>query len=58
MPLYKLIGNRILTGIENVLVGTRFSEFHSGYRAYSVAALLEVPLHHDDELALRHPDYP
>jgi glycosyltransferase involved in cell wall biosynthesis len=45
MPLYKLIGNRILTGIENVLVGTRFSEFHSGYRAYSVAALREVPLH-------------
>jgi glycosyltransferase involved in cell wall biosynthesis len=44
MPLYKLIGNKILTGIENTLAGTRFTEFHSGYRAYSVHALAQIPL--------------
>lgn len=44
MPLYKYVGNRILTGIQNGLVGTGFSEFHSGYRAYSVHALRTIPL--------------
>lgn len=44
MPLYKYIGNRILTTYQNLVAGTRLSEFHSGYRAYSVAALREVPL--------------
>jgi glycosyltransferase involved in cell wall biosynthesis len=43
MPLYKRLGNRILTGIENAVLGSRLSEFHSGYRAYSVAALADVP---------------
>jgi glycosyltransferase involved in cell wall biosynthesis len=44
MPRYKYVGNRILTWIQNRLVGTHFSEFHSGYRAYSVHALRQVPL--------------
>ena len=44
MPLYKYIGNKILTGIENSLAGTNLSEFHSGYRAYSVHALRNIPL--------------
>lgn len=44
MPLYKYVGNRILTAGQNWLLGTQFSEFHSGYRAYSTAALSEVPL--------------
>jgi glycosyltransferase involved in cell wall biosynthesis len=44
MPLYKFIGNRILTWTQNVLLGTRLSEFHSGYRAYAVAALATIPL--------------
>ena len=43
MPLYKFLGNKILTLTENLLVGTRLSEWHSGYRAYSVAALRDVP---------------
>jgi 2-polyprenyl-3-methyl-5-hydroxy-6-metoxy-1,4-benzoquinol methylase/GT2 family glycosyltransferase len=43
MPLYKRLGNRILTGIENAVLGSRLSEFHSGYRAYSVAALADLP---------------
>ncbi len=46
MPLYKFVGNRILTTIQNVLAGTRFSEFHSGYRAYSVHALRTIDLDH------------
>lgn len=44
MPMYKFVGNKILTGVENMLAGTRLSEFHSGYRAYSVHALKEIPL--------------
>ncbi|HUZ03336.1 MAG TPA: glycosyltransferase family 2 protein [Thermomicrobiaceae bacterium] len=44
MPTYKFIGNKVLTRIQNWLVGTCLSEFHSGYRAYSVAALRSIPL--------------
>jgi glycosyltransferase involved in cell wall biosynthesis len=44
MPLYKFIGNRVLTGMENALIGANFTEFHSGYRAYSVHALRAIPL--------------
>jgi len=44
MPLYKFVGNRILTRIQNWLAGTHFSEFHSGYRAYSVHALRTIQL--------------
>ena len=42
MPLYKYVGNRILTRFENALLGTNLSEFHSGYRAYSVKALAAI----------------
>ncbi|MFF3321986.1 methyltransferase domain-containing protein [Streptomyces sp. NPDC002889] len=44
MPLYKWLGNRILTRLENALLGSRLTEFHSGYRAYSVAALRRLPI--------------
>jgi glycosyltransferase involved in cell wall biosynthesis len=43
MPLYKYVGNRILSRFENAALGTDFSEFHSGYRAYSVKALQQIP---------------
>jgi glycosyltransferase involved in cell wall biosynthesis len=43
MPLYKFVGNRILTGIQNRLLDTHLSEFHSGYRLYSVKALAALP---------------
>lgn len=46
MPMYKYIGNKILTWTENTLVGSRFTEFHSGYRAYSIEALKTIPLGH------------
>jgi glycosyltransferase involved in cell wall biosynthesis len=44
MPMHKYIGNRALTKIQNVLVGTRFSEFHSGYRAFRTACFSDIPL--------------
>ena len=44
MPMYKYYGNKVLTTVQNLLLGRRLSEFHSGYRAYSVAALRTLPL--------------
>ena len=49
MPLYKLLGNRVLTRLENRMVGTHLSEWHSGYRAYSVAALRDLPFERNDD---------
>lgn len=43
MPLYKFVGNRILTGIQNKLSGLSLSEYHSGYRLYSTHALKKIP---------------
>jgi glycosyltransferase involved in cell wall biosynthesis len=43
MPLYKVVGNTILTKMQNLVVGEHLSEWHSGYRAYSVATLAELP---------------
>jgi glycosyltransferase involved in cell wall biosynthesis len=43
MPLYKYVGNRVLTNFENSMLGTNLTEFHSGYRAYSVKALASIP---------------
>jgi len=45
MPLYKYLGNRILTKIQNRLVNGGLSEWHSGYRSYRTAALKRVPFH-------------
>lgn len=44
MPYYKFVGNMILTRMQNMLLGTRLSEFHTGYRAYRVASLEKLPL--------------
>jgi glycosyltransferase involved in cell wall biosynthesis len=43
MPLYKFVGNKILTSFENAMLGMSLSEFHSGYRLYSCAALKKIP---------------
>ncbi len=60
MPLYKYAGNRILTAIQNRLLRTRLSEFHSGYRLYSVKALAAIPFdrntndfHFDTEIIIQ-----
>jgi glycosyltransferase involved in cell wall biosynthesis len=42
MPLYKWLGNRILTTAQNALLRAKLSEFHSGYRIYSTAALKRI----------------
>lgn len=44
MPLYKYIFNRILTLIENVAIGQKLSEYHTGYRAFSRRVLTSLPL--------------
>jgi methionine biosynthesis protein MetW len=49
MPLYKLVGNKVLTRLENRMVGMDLSEWHSGYRAYSVAALRDLPFERNDD---------
>jgi len=43
MPMYKFVGNKILTFIQNFLTGLGLSEYHSGYRAYRVEALKNIP---------------
>jgi len=42
MPMYKWVGNKILTRIENAAAGMQLTEWHSGYRAYRVDALREI----------------
>jgi glycosyltransferase involved in cell wall biosynthesis len=49
MPLYKYVGNRILTDVENRVLGTELSEFHSGYRAYRVDALATIPFERNSD---------
>ncbi len=43
MPLYKFVGNRILSTTQNRLAGASLTEWHSGYRAYRVNALADIP---------------
>ncbi len=44
MPLYKYIANRCLTAVQNFAIGTKLSEFHTGYRAFARRVLAELPL--------------
>jgi len=44
MPLYKYVSNRALTFAENVLLGMKLSEYHTGYRAFSRHVLERLPL--------------
>ena len=44
MPLWKYLPNRFLTALENMTFGTELSDYHNGYRAYSVNFLKKVPL--------------
>jgi glycosyltransferase involved in cell wall biosynthesis len=60
MPLYKFAGNKILTWIENRILRSNLSEFHSGYRVYSVRALQAIPFdrnsndfHFDTEIIIQ-----
>ena len=60
MPLYKWLGNQILTSFQNRMLGTQLSEFHSGYRLYSTTALARIPFekntndfHFDTEIIIQ-----
>ena len=44
MPLYKYISNRFLTLMQNLLIGQKLSEYHTGYRAWSRAVIERLPL--------------
>jgi len=44
MPLYKYFANRVLTAIENLFLGVKLSEYHTGYRAFSRDVLTSLPL--------------
>ena len=44
MPLYKYIGNRFLTAIENMVLGVKLSEYHTGLRAFTRTVLETLPL--------------
>jgi glycosyltransferase involved in cell wall biosynthesis len=45
MPPYKYVANRFLTAVENLLLGSKLSEFHTGYRAFSRQVLESLPLY-------------
>ena len=60
MPVYKFLGNRVLTGVQNRLLHASLSEFHSGYRVYSVPVLAALPFerntndyHFDTEILIQ-----
>lgn len=60
MPWYKFLGNQVLTQFENIILGTRLTEFHSGYRMYSTSLLKKIPLlantddfHFDTEIIIQ-----
>jgi len=43
MPLWRYLGNRVITVAENLVLGLNLSEFHSGFRAFSCKALKKIP---------------
>jgi glycosyltransferase involved in cell wall biosynthesis len=49
MPLWKYISNRFLTFVENILLGAKLSEYHTGYRAFSRQLLEKLPLEHNSD---------
>ena len=60
MPLHKFMGNRVLSTAQNILLGTQLSEFHSGYRVYSVPLLKRLQFklnsnqfHFDSEIIIQ-----
>jgi glycosyltransferase involved in cell wall biosynthesis len=60
MPLYKFVGNMLLTWYQNLVLKSSLSEFHTGYRAYAVDLLLRIPFdlnsnafHFDTEIIIQ-----
>lgn len=49
MPLYKYLSNRFLTLVQNLLIGQKLSEYHTGYRAYTADVLRNINFMEDDD---------
>jgi glycosyltransferase involved in cell wall biosynthesis len=49
MPWWRYVSNRFLTLAENLLLGSKLSEFHTGYRAFSRALLVRLPLERNSD---------
>lgn len=49
MPLYKYVANRLLTLFQNIMLGQKLSEYHTGYRAFSTEVLRTVALDLDSD---------
>jgi glycosyltransferase involved in cell wall biosynthesis len=49
MPRYKYVANRFLTAVENILLGCKLSEFHTGFRAFSRGVLETLPLEENSD---------
>jgi glycosyltransferase involved in cell wall biosynthesis len=49
MPFYKYVFNRLLTFFQNLLMGQKLSEYHTGYRAFSRKVLESLPLHQNSD---------
>ena len=49
MPIWKYIANRGLTLVENILLGAKLSEYHTGYRAFSRQLIEQLPFEHNSE---------
>jgi len=49
MPFYKYVSNRFITFVENILVGRKHTEYHTGYRAYSRQVLEKIPFHKNSD---------
>ncbi|MBN1671622.1 MAG: glycosyltransferase family 2 protein [Kiritimatiellae bacterium] len=47
MPCWKYLGNRLLTFVQNLLIGAKLSEYHTGYRAFAREVLERLPLDHN-----------
>jgi glycosyltransferase involved in cell wall biosynthesis len=49
MPLYKYLSNRVLTAFQNLFLGAKLSEYHTGFRAYTRELLLALPLQRNSD---------
>jgi len=49
MPVWKYVANRGLTFVENILLGAKLSEYHTGYRAFSRQLLEQLPIEHNSD---------
>ena len=49
MPVYKYVSNRVLTLIQNLMIGQKLSEYHTGYRAWSRVVLERLPLQNNSD---------